>query len=245
MNGGSITNTSGAGGTTAGLFTVGDPISGYGTISGNVAITAGNFTASGGTLTLNGVQLGSSGGGPGLGTSSGGTFDLQGNITLPTSANMNPGGNTVKLDGTTISGPTGSSHFINNSGLTTSGTFDVVNASTLNNIAFSTGNGANLVIDAPLTVQQGSTVNATNVTINGTGGLSLLNTTGTTALTTNNFTMAKGALLNVGAGTNGISITGNFSFQQTNPSNWTIWRHSGSRPGSDHDRRQLHVPHNA
>jgi hypothetical protein len=52
LSGGSISNTSSGG--TAGLFTIANPISGLGTISGNVALTGTGLTASGGTLTLNG-----------------------------------------------------------------------------------------------------------------------------------------------------------------------------------------------
>jgi hypothetical protein len=60
MSGGSITNTSGTGGTTAGLFTIANPVSGYGSISGNVALNGTGLTASGGvvgtpqTLTVDG-----------------------------------------------------------------------------------------------------------------------------------------------------------------------------------------------
>jgi hypothetical protein len=239
-----LKSTSGTGSTTAGLFTVGDPISGYGTVSGNVAITAGNLFVNNGTtgapagqtLTLNGgsgpgIALGNSSSGPGISINgTGSILDLQGNITVPSATNMNPSGSVIKFDGANISHTGGSPAPINNSGLTTSGTLDVVNASTLNNIAFSTGNGANLVIDAPLTAQGGATVNATNVTIHGTGSLDLLDTTGTTALATKNFTMAQGALLHVGAGADGISITGNFSFQQTNPLNWTYGSTAGLGP---------------
>jgi hypothetical protein len=234
LNGGSITNTSGTGGTTAGLFTVGDPISGNGTVSGNVAITAGNLNVSGGTLTLNGgaggantgIVLGTSSSGPGISVGSGNILDLQGSVTVASGANMNPGGGTIKLDGTTIY-----NHNINNSGLTTSGTFDVVNASTLNNVAFSTGNGANLQADAPLTVTNGASLNATNVTVNGAGALNLLNTTGTTALTTHNLSMAQGSTLKVAGSNDGIALTGNFSFQQTDPVNsWTYGSTAGLGP---------------
>ena len=174
MQGGSITNTSGTGGTTAGLFTVGDPISGYGAVSGNVAITAGNLTAgvtgSAHTLTLNGgsgagIVLGTGSSGPGMGTVGGGTLDLQGNISVASGANMNPGTGTILLDGMTLS-----NHNINNSGLTTSGTFKVVNASTLNNNAFSTGTGANLQVNALLNLTNGASLNVPATATINTGG---------------------------------------------------------------------------
>lgn len=216
LNGGTITST-------AGLFNISDPISGNGTISGNVDLNAGNETVSGGKLTLNGVTIGSSGSGPGIGVGSGNTLDLQGNITA-WSFNVNPGtGGTVLFDGTTIAkaaANTGNTN-INNNGLPTAGAFNVVNSSTLNNVNFSTGNGANLTINAPLTVTGGATVNATNVTVNSLGSLSLLNSAPGTTLTTNNFTMANGAVLTVGTARNALSLTGNFSFMQTNPSGWT------------------------
>ena len=218
LNGGSITGAS------SGLFTIGDPISGHGTVSGNVDLNAGNETVSGGTLTLNGVTIGSSGSGPGFAVGAGNILDLQGNISA-FSFNVNPGtGGLVQFDGTTISKAGTGTTNINNSGLVTTGTFDVVgpNPSTLNNVNFSTGNGANLNVDAPLTVTGGGTLNATNVTVNSTGALNLTNTTGTTTLTTHNLTLAKGSTLDVGAGNNAISLTGNFSYLQTDTINgWT------------------------
>jgi fibronectin-binding autotransporter adhesin len=169
LNNASGTSTMGGGGTvtlsggsiigTAGLLKIGDPISGYGTISGAVDI-AGSLTAagSGKTLTVDGgsgsLQLGnSSGSGTSMSTSGGATLDLKGNLSLIDPATANPGTGTIQFDGANF---TNASPFnpvsINNSGLTTAGTFDVVNASTLNNVAFSAGNGANLKIDVPLTV---------------------------------------------------------------------------------------------
>jgi PEP-CTERM motif len=236
LNGGSITNTSGSPGTTAGLFKIGDAISGYGLISGNVDI-ASTVTAagSGKTLTVDGgsgsgLQLGnSSGSGASMGTSGGATLDLKGNLSLIEPASANPGTGTIQFDGAHFTNAFSSSPVaINNSGSATTGTFDVVNASTLNNVAFSTGNGANLKVDAPLTASGGATVDATSVTVNSGGALNLLNTTGTTTLTTKNLTLANGSTLNVGAGHNAISLTGNFSYQQTDTINgWT----NGGTPG--------------
>ncbi len=225
LNGGSITST-------AGLFKIGDAISGDGLISGNVDIASSVTAAgSGKTLTVDGgsgsgLQLGnSSGSGAVMGTSGGATLDLKGNLSLIEPANANPGTGTIQFDGANFTNAFSSLPVsINNSGLVTAGTFDVVgpNPSTLNNVAFSTGNGANLKVDAPLTVNGGGSINATNVTVSGTGGLSLLNTTGSTTLTTKNLTLANGSTLNVGAGHNAISLTGNFSYQQTDTINgWT------------------------
>jgi hypothetical protein len=187
---------------------------------------AGSVTAAGAgkTLTVDGgsgagLQLGnSSGSGASMGTSGGATLDLKGNLSLIEPATANPGTGTIQLDGANFTNAFSSSPVsINNSGLSTAGTFDVVgpNGSTLNNVAFSTGKGANLQVDAPLTANNGGSVDATNVTVSGTGALNLLNTKGTTSLTTKNLTLVNGSTLNVGAGHNAISLTGNFSYQQT------------------------------
>ena len=224
MAGGTLTTDS-----ASGVFKVGGPISGYGTVSGNVDIT-GNVTASvsGTTLTLNGgtgasMQLGnSSGSGTNLFASSGATLDLTGNISIIEPALWNPNGGTIKFDGVHLSNGFSVNPVSTQSGFTTSGTYDVVNTgSTLNNVAFSTGNGANLVIDAPLTVSGGGSINATNVTVDSTGSLNLTNTTGSTALTTKNLTLANGSTLVVGATNNAISLTGNFINQSTITSSWT------------------------
>jgi hypothetical protein len=231
LNGGSITATGGS-------LKIGDAISGYGLISGNVDISSSVTAAGAGkTLTVDGgsgsgLQLGnSSGSGASMGTSGGATLDLKGNLSLIEPATANPGTGTIQFDGANFTNAFSSSPVsINNSGLGSVGTFDVVgpNSSTLNNVAFSTGNGANLKIDAPLTVTGGGSANATTTTISGTGTLSLLNTTGATtgALTGNNLTMQNGAVLVVGApGHNGIILSGNFDFLQTN--NLTGWTNNG------------------
>ncbi len=234
MTGGSITTSTGAG-----LFKIGDPISGYGTISGNVDI-AGSVTAagSGHTMTLNGgtgagMQLGnSSGSGATFGTSGGATVDMQGKFNLIEPANMNPGTGVVQLDGATFSNGFSSSPVsINNSGLSTAGLFKVTNASTFDNVAFSTGNGANLEVDALLTATNKASLNATNVTVSASGGLNLSANAGSTELTTKNLTMAKGSTLNVGGSNDGISLSGNFSFQQTDKVNaWTYGGKQGLGP---------------
>jgi fibronectin-binding autotransporter adhesin len=190
MTGGTITNTGG------GLFTIGDPISGYGTVSGNIALNAGNETVTGGNMTWNGVTIGSTGSGPGVSVN-GNVLNLQGNITVPSSFNVNPGaGGMVQLDNTTISGATATGHNVNNSGLTTAGTFNVSNASTLNNINFSTGNGANMTVNAPLTLSGSSTLDTTSLTLGANSGLS-----------------AAGAA-------NTVNVRGNFVNQSMNPSSW-------------------------
>jgi hypothetical protein len=190
LKGGLITNTSGSGGTTAGLFTIADQLGSsggnnfFGTISGNVALTTESMFVTGGNLTLNGgsgagIQIGTSSSGPGISGGSN-TLDMIGNFTVPSSFNVNPGtGGNVLLDGANIARSGGGTGSVNNSGLTTQGTFTVSNASTITNLNFSTGNGANLQINAPLTVTGGS-LNATNVTVSGTGGLKLSGGTTTT-----------------------------------------------------------------
>ena len=101
---------------------------------------------------------------------------------------------------------------------------------TLNNVAFSTGNGANLEVDAMLSTSSKATVNATNVTVGSTGGLNLQGGSGPTELTTKNLTMANGSTLDAGT-KDGISLTGNFSFQQTDKVNaWTYGSTAGLGP---------------
>ena len=218
MQGGSITNTSGTSGTTAGLFTVGDPISGYGAVSGNVAITAGNLTAgvtgSAHTLTLNGgtgagIVLGTSSSGPGMGTAGGGTLDLQGNISVASGANMNPGTGTILLDGMTLS-----NHNISNSGLTTSGTFEVVNASTLNNNAFSTGTGANLQVNALLNLTNGASLNVPATATINTGG-TVNDYSGPIAATVGTLNLNGGSLTNTG-GTGQFKVTVSTDYTNAN-----------------------------
>jgi hypothetical protein len=189
MTGGSITNTGG------GLFTIGDPISGNGSISGNVALNAGNENVTGGNMTWNGVTIGSSGSGPGVNVG-GNVLNLQGNITVPSSFNINPAGGTVNLDNTTISGATATGHNVNNSGLVTAGTFNVLNPSTLNNINFSTGNGANMTVNAGLTLAGSATLDTTNLTL------------------------GSNSALTVGA-TNPITVRASFVNQSINPMSWT------------------------
>ena len=236
--GGTVTLTGGSITTTGGSLKVGDAISGYGSVSGNVNI-ASSVTAAGAgkTLTVDGgsgagLQLGnSSGSGAVLSSSSGATLDLKGNLSLIEPATAGPGTGTIQFDGANFTNAFSSSP-VSMSGSGT-GTFDVVgpNSSTLNNVAFSTGSGANLKVDAPLTVKNGASVNAANTTVSGTGALNLVNTTGTTTLTTHNLTLAQGSTLNVGAGHNAISLTGNFSYQQTDTINgWTNGGTAGLGP---------------
>jgi fibronectin-binding autotransporter adhesin len=199
MTGGAITNTGG------GLFTIGDPISGFGSVSGNVALNAGNETVTGGNMTWNGVTIGSTGSGPGVNVG-GNTLALQGNITVPSSFNVNPGaGGLVNLDNTTISGATATGHNVNNSGLVTAGTFNVLNSSTLNNINFSTGNGANMTVNAGLTLAGSATLDTTNLTL------------------------GSNSALTVGAN-NPITVRASFVNQSTNPMSWTYNGTAGLGP---------------
>ena len=230
MKGANITNTGG------GTFTINDTISGYGSVSG-VTSQVGGVTASGGTvLTPQTLVFDGGSSGTGLGSSSGSgqnfmasannTLDLKGKFNYVVGGNMNPSGGVIQLDGVTISGSAEG-----NSGLPTSGSFQVTNASTLQN-AFSIGNGANLQINAPLTVNGGGSINGTNdVAVNTGGSLNLLNTnsTMTPTLTARSLTMAQTTPLTVAAN-NQIELTGNFSFQQTNPSNWTNGSTAGLGP---------------
>jgi hypothetical protein len=198
--GGTVRMTGGTLSSTGGLFTVGDPLSGNGTVTGNVALAAGNETVAGGTLTVgNGVTIGTSGSGPGFAVGNGNTLDLQGNITA-WAFNINPGaGGNVNFDGANITSASGTKS-INNSGLPFSGTFTVTNPSTLTNIAFSTGTSAVLNVNAGLTLGGTSTVDAANITVGANGGFS----TGTT-----------NAVTDRGSFTNGASSAANYSYNGT------------------------------
>jgi hypothetical protein len=186
--GGTVRMTGGTLSSTGGLFTVGDPLSGFGTVSGNVALNAGNETITGGNQTWNGVTIGSSGSGPGVSVVGANQLNLQGNITS-WSWNANPGASgTINFDNTTITSASGTKS-INNAGLTTAGTFNVLNPSSLVNIAFSTGTAAQLTVNAPLTLQGTSTVDAANITIGANGGLNV----GTTNAITDRGSYSNGA----------------------------------------------------
>jgi hypothetical protein len=198
--GGTVRMTGGTLSSTGGLFNVGDPLSGNGTVTGNVALNAGSEFVAGGTLTVgNGVTIGSASSGPGFGVGNGNTLDLQGNITAY-AFNVNPGtGGNVNLDGANITAATGTKS-INNSGITTTGTFTVTNPSTLTNIAFSTGSGAALNVNAGLTLAGTSTVDAVNITVGANGGF----TVGTANQITDR-----------GSYTNNASMASNFSYNGT------------------------------
>jgi hypothetical protein len=215
LSNGSITNTSS--GATAGLFTIANPITGFGTISGNDALTGTSLTASGGTLTVN-AGSGAAGTGIVLGTglaavATGNTLDLQGTIGVHGSMTMNPGvGGLIKLDGASFS-PTGGTGAINTNATTTAGTFDVVAATSFTSVAFSAGSAASFLIDAPLNlVDAASSASAKNVSLNGQTVSGLGTLTGTTAITsTGASTLAApfaGAALNVNSGTLDIKSAG-------------------------------------
>jgi hypothetical protein len=198
--GGTVRMTGGTLSSTGGLFTVGDPLSGNGTVTGNVALNAGSEFVAGGTLTVgNGVTIGSSSSGPGFGVGNGNTLDLQGNITAY-AFNVNPGtGGNVNFDAANITSASGTKS-INNSGITTTGTFTVTNPSTLTNIAFSTGSAAVLNVNAGLTLAGTSTVDAANITVGANGGFNI----GTTNQITDR-----------GSFTNGATMASNFSYNGT------------------------------
>ena len=223
LSGGKITSSGG------GTFNIGTQINGYGTLSGPLNITGG-IIASGGsvgtpqTLTLDGTTgTGITGSSAGWGSSAYTTLDLKGNIAA--APFLNPNGGIVQLDGVNLSGN------INNSGLQyATGQVNVVNASTYKNGTYWTG--STMGINAPLTLSNAGIINgASNVTVNDAGSLSLQNINGalTPAFTANNFTMTQGAALNAAAN-NQVELTGNFSFQQTNPSNWTNGSTAGLGP---------------
>lgn len=102
MAGGSVTNTGG------GPFSIGDVISGYGTISGPIAINDG-ATASGGTasqaqtLILDGTHGAITVGATSFQASQYNTLDMKGTFNYPSTGGfLNPGGGTVQLDSATL-----------------------------------------------------------------------------------------------------------------------------------------------
>jgi hypothetical protein len=213
LNGGAITNTAGGTFTSAGLIT------GTGTVSG-MTLASGGIKASGGTLTVNGgtgMSVVSAGWGTGGGASDvldlKGTFNFIGAGGFPAAPALTPNGATVQLDGATINTAGGSGTIY-----TGAGQINVASGTNTLNGNFQ-GSSTLPVTSANYTLQNGATLRLQNT--------STLNA----AVNGNNFTMAKGSLLSVAGVNNAISLTGNFSFQQTDTvHSWTFGATAGLGP---------------
>ena len=220
LAGGSITNSA-----NDANFSIAGLVTGYGTLSGP-AIVTGGVSASGGTLTVDGTTGAVTAASAGWGTAgAGNTLDLKGTINFspatvglsqfPAAPALNPGGGTVQLDGATIN-TTGGSGMIQ----TGTGLFDFATGTNTLNGSF---------------VANGSTGKTANYSVANGATLSLQNpTTATPAISGTNFDMAKGSKLVVGgsvAGNDGIALSGNFSFEQTDTVNaWTYKGTAGLGP---------------
>ncbi len=190
LNGGTISNTGG------GTFTFAGLITGTGTVSGPIAINGG-LTVSGGLLTVDGTAGGGvTIGATGWGASPGSTLDLKGTFNYPSTGGfLNPGGGTIQLDGATLNNATGKTiytgagSFVANSGVNTLNTALVPN-------------GSNSTV-ADYTVKSGATLSLNNP--------SSLNP----AISGRNFSMENNSKLMVAGAGSALSISGNFSYQQT------------------------------
>ncbi len=213
LQGGAITNSGG------GNLNIGGQINGYGSVTG-VSIASGGVVAKGGTLVVNGgagMSVVSAGWGTGGGANDvldlKGTFNFAAAGGFPSAPGIYPSNGTVQLDGATINA-NGSNGPANGSLYTSSG--NVVAASGVNTL-----NGNFL--------PSGSNGTVANYTVNTGATLSLQNTSTLvpTAIVGHNFTMQNGSFLSVGATTSAISLSGNFSFQQTDAVN--AWTYGGTQ----------------
>ena len=215
LQGGSLTNTGG------GLFTFNNPITGFGNITGPMNIVGG-VTATGGTMVVDGTvhPITVTSAGWGTGGSAGDVLDLKGTFNFTNSTGfLQPTGATVQLDGATLNTPGNSgSIWAGNSLNSKVGLVNVASGvNTLN------GN----------VVPNGSNSSTSNFNVKNGATFSLQNAspTVTAAVAATNFNMENGSKLIVGAGHNAISLTGNFSFQQTDTINgWTNGSVTGLGP---------------
>jgi hypothetical protein len=215
LQGGSITNT--ANDTN---FSIAGLVTGYGKVSGPATLTGG-ATASGGTLIMDGTTGtgGITAASAGWGTAgAGNTLDLKGAINFSPSGSfaaapaLNPNGGTIQLDGATINTTGGSGQIWVNHG-------QVNVASGVNTL-----NGA--------FIPSGSDGTTANYSVASGATLSLQNTTSlANAISGANFNLAQGSFLVLGGSKDGITLSGNFSFQQTNPTtSWTYGATQGLGP---------------
>ncbi len=218
LSGGSLTNSGG------GTFSAAGLITGTGSVSG-LTLATGGVTATGGTLAVTAAPGGMTVASAGWGTGGGvndvldlkGTFNFAAAGGFPAAPALTPGGGTLQLDGATINA-NGSNGPANGSLYTGSGSVVVASGvNTLNgNFLPNSSNGT----VADYTVKTGATLSLQNTS-----------TLVPTAIVGHNFTMQNGSFLSVGATTNAISLSGNFSFQQTDAVNaWTYGGTTGLGP---------------
>ncbi len=193
LAGGSVTSTG------AGTFTVNDPITGYGTVSGPL-VAFGGITAKGGQLTVDGTggAVTSTSGGFGTDGLSGSILDLKGSISVP---NMTPGTNgVIQLDGASLNGS------INNSGSAGGGTVKVVNTSTVNGtywtgaaLAINTGQ-LNIASSGTLGVSTGGSLSDLTTLAIGHSTLTSVTTSSYNLGGGGNITLAGGSVTTTGSG---------------------------------------------
>jgi hypothetical protein len=210
LQGGSITNSAGSS-----TFSIAGLVTGQGTVSGP-AILTGGATASGGTLTMDATTGAITAASAGWGTAGvgntldlkGGTFNFSPSGSFPAAPALNPNLGTIQLDGATINITSSTGLQVNHGQVTFASGTNTLNGSLIS------GGGTT----ASYTVNTGAT-------------LSLQNTTGNTAISGTNFNMAQGSQLVVGGSKDGISLSGNFSFQQTDTAlGWTYAGAQGLGP---------------
>jgi hypothetical protein len=212
LAGGSITNSA-----NDPNFSIAGLVTGNGTVSGP-AILTGGVRASGGTLTMDATKGtgGMTAASAGWGTAGGvndvldlkGAFNFSPSGSFPAAPALNPNGATIQLDGATINTTGGSGQIQTGHGLVNvaSGT-NTLNGSLVQNgsdgttASYSVANGATLSLQNPTTLK--------------------------TAILGTNFTMANGSQLVVGGINNGVSLSGNFSFQQTDTA--LSWTYAGTQ----------------
>jgi hypothetical protein len=223
LNGGSLTNSGG------GTFIAPGLITGYGLVSGpitvNGGLTAGPGTtaATSGTLTVDGMSAPITIGATGWGSSAGFVLDMKGTFNYPSTGGfLNPGGGTVQFDGATLNNTSGTGgHTIYTGG----GSMIFASGTTTLNTAMIPNGSTGAVAD--YTVDTGATLNVGNPN---TGVYEQ------PAIFAHNFTMQSGSVFSVAGAPDSITdttlqLTGNFSYQQTNPTtSWTYGATAGLGP---------------
>lgn len=182
-------------GTGTGSFDSDNAIKGGGAIAAGVA-NSSSITATNGTLTVTGNITNSTGT---MASSSGNTLDLRSTIT---GGGINPSGGIVNLNGATLVGAT-----------LGSGTVNVPSSSSIG--GGSTSAGTQLNINSGVLTVNSAVAGNGDVTL-GNAGLNLKNNLGARHVTISD----PGAVLTVAAGKN-LTLTGDFSFSQTETSKWS------------------------
>jgi hypothetical protein len=220
LSGGSLTNSGG------GTFSAAGMITGNGSISG-LTLASGGVTASGGKLTVDGgagmsvVSTGwSTAGGAGDVLDVKGTLNFSAAGGFPAAPALQANGATLQLDGVTINTST------TTNGVTTNGNGQIWSGKGQVNVAsgINTLNGSFIANGSDGTTANYTVANGATLRLQNTGGSNgstgISEPTGTAAINGTNFTLAQGSVLTTtGSGNNGISLTGNYSTQQTDKVN--------------------------